>query len=42
MDPRLDALQHKIGHRFSDPALMERALTHRSYGADHNLSLIHI
>src|SRR6187549_3333258 len=36
MDSSLDALQHKIGHRFADPALMERALTHRSYGADHN------
>ena len=36
MDSRLDALQQKIGHRFADPALMERALTHRSYGADHN------
>src|SRR5436190_20760556 len=36
MDSRLDALQQKIGHRFADPALMERARTHRSYGADHN------
>ena len=36
MDSSLDALQQKIGHRFADPALMERALTHRSYGADHN------
>ena len=36
MDSSLDALQQRIGHRFADPALMERALTHRSYGADHN------
>ena len=36
MDSRLDALQQRIGHRFSDPALLERALTHRSFGADHN------
>ena len=36
MDSRLDALQQRIGHRFADPALLERALTHRSFGADHN------
>ena len=36
MESSLDALQRKIGHRFADPTLMERALTHRSYGADHN------
>jgi ribonuclease-3 len=36
MDPRLDALQQRIGHRFADPELLERALTHRSSGADHN------
>jgi len=36
MDSRLVALQQRIGHRFSDPALMQRALTHRSHGADHN------
>ena len=36
MDPRLVALQQRIGHRFNDPELLERALTHRSYGADHN------
>jgi ribonuclease-3 len=27
----LDALQARFGHRFSDPALLERALTHRSW-----------
>ena len=36
MDSSLDTLQQRIGHRFADPALMERALTHRSFGADHN------
>ena len=36
MDTSLVALQQRIGHRFNDPALLERALTHRSSGADHN------
>jgi ribonuclease-3 len=36
MDARLDALQGRLGHRFTDPALLARALTHRSFGADHN------
>lgn len=27
----LDALQKRLGHRFNDPALLERALTHPSY-----------
>ena len=36
MDNRLDALQRRIGHRFNDPGLLTRALTHRSFGADHN------
>jgi ribonuclease-3 len=36
MQTRLEALQHRIGHRFSDQALLTCALTHRSYGADHN------
>lgn len=36
MSPRLDALQARLGHRFTDPALLLRALTHRSHGADHN------
>jgi ribonuclease-3 len=34
--PGLGALQHRLGHRFADPALLERALTHRSFGAAHN------
>ncbi len=36
MDPRLDALQSRLGHRFNDVALLQQALTHRSFGADHN------
>lgn len=30
------ALQQRLGHRFKDPALLARALTHRSWGAEHN------
>jgi ribonuclease-3 len=36
MDSRLAALQSRLGYRFTDEALLERALRHRSYGADHN------
>ena len=36
MENRLDALQRRIGYRFSDVQLLSRALTHRSFGADHN------
>lgn len=36
MDTRLVALQQRIGHRFADASLLTRALTHRSFGADHN------
>jgi ribonuclease III len=40
MDPRpesgLGALQRRLGHRFANEALLQRALTHRSFGADHN------
>ncbi|MFN0185649.1 MAG: ribonuclease III [Aquabacterium sp.] len=32
----LEALQQRLGLRFADAALLGRALTHRSYGADHN------
>ena len=35
-DSRLDALQARLGHRFTDAALLQRAITHRSFGADHN------
>lgn len=36
MDSRLAALQSRLGYRFNEEALLERALRHRSYGADHN------
>lgn len=36
MDTRLEALQQRLGYRFTQPALLARALTHRSVGADHN------
>jgi ribonuclease-3 len=36
MDARLAALQHRLGYRFTQEALLERALRHRSFGAEHN------
>jgi ribonuclease-3 len=36
MEQRVDALQQRTGYRFSDARLLDRALTHRSFGADHN------
>lgn len=30
------ALQKRLGYRFADAELLQRALTHRSFGADHN------
>ena len=36
MNARLEALQQRLGHRFVSGALLQRALTHRSLGADHN------
>ena len=36
MDSRLDALQARIGYRFANVELLSRALTHRSFGVDHN------
>jgi ribonuclease-3 len=36
MDHRIEALQQRLGYRFAQPRLLQRALTHRSYGADHN------
>ena len=32
----LSALQSRLGHAFGDPALLPRALTHRSFGTEHN------
>ena len=36
MDGDLSALQDRLQHRFADPRLLERALTHRSFSAEHN------
>lgn len=36
MKHALAALQQRLGHVFRDPALLQRALTHRSFGAEHN------
>jgi len=36
MDSRLALLQQRLGHRFASGALLTRALTHRSFGAEHN------
>ncbi|MGE5638483.1 MAG: ribonuclease III [Clostridia bacterium] len=33
---RPDALERRLGYRFSDAGLLEQALTHRSFGARHN------
>jgi ribonuclease-3 len=35
-DARLEALQQRLGYRFTQAQLLTRALTHRSHGADHN------
>jgi ribonuclease III len=32
----IETLVRRIGHEFKDPALLRRALTHRSYGMPHN------
>ena len=34
--PALLDLQRKLEHTYADPRLLERALTHRSFSADHN------
>jgi ribonuclease-3 len=36
MSPQLESLQQRLGHRFAQTELLTRALTHRSFGADHN------
>ena len=33
--PPLQSLQRQLGHTFSQPRLLEQALTHRSFSADH-------
>lgn len=35
-EPTLDGLQQRLGHRFGDLSLLQRALTHRSFGTLHN------
>jgi ribonuclease III len=32
----VESLQHRLGYRFKDPAQLHRALTHRSFGQEHN------
>jgi ribonuclease-3 len=36
LSPELAALQSRLQHAFANPRLLERALTHRSFSADHN------
>ncbi|OOG38441.1 ribonuclease III [Polaromonas sp. A23] len=36
MSPDLQALQTRLEHEFSNPRLLQQALTHRSFSADHN------
>ena len=36
MNSPADSLQQLLGHQFADPRLLQCALTHRSFGADHN------
>ena len=35
MNPRLSALQERIGHPFRNPAILEEAVTHRSFVNEH-------
>lgn len=36
MPPLLNALQLRLQHQFAEPALLQRAVTHRSFSADNN------
>ena len=36
LNPEHTALQRRLQHNFANPRLLERALTHRSFTADHN------
>jgi ribonuclease III len=36
VDGQLVALQERLQHRFRDPGLLARALTHRSFSSEHN------
>lgn len=35
MKPEIAQLQHRLQHQFKRPALLEQALTHRSFSSDH-------
>lgn len=35
LSPALLALQQRLGHVFAEPGLLQRAVTHKSFGADH-------
>ncbi|MBH1987702.1 MAG: ribonuclease III [Burkholderiales bacterium] len=35
LSPSLLGLQQRLGHAFADPGLLVRAVTHKSFGADH-------
>ncbi|MDP2006351.1 MAG: ribonuclease III [Rubrivivax sp.] len=36
LGPALQALQQRLGYTYAQPELLRRALTHRSWGAEHN------
>jgi ribonuclease-3 len=36
LGPAIQALQQRLGHSFAQPELLRTALTHRSWGAEHN------
>lgn len=36
MDDNVAALEKRLAHRFADPRLLGRALTHRSFSSEHN------
>ena len=36
MDHKLQSLQARVGHRFAQPGLLVRSVTHRSYSSHHN------
>lgn len=36
LSPELSSLQQRLRHSFKDSALLQRAVTHRSFSADHN------
>jgi ribonuclease-3 len=36
MEPPIESLQHRLGYHFARPELLQTALTHRSFGTEHN------